>query len=63
MTPREQINAEGGLCLDLTAWKELEAKLSTPPSDALRRFMATPSTVSDELEQTLLARQRARVSK
>ena len=45
---------EGGLCLNLTEWKELETKLSAPPSDALRRFMATPSTVSDELEQILL---------
>jgi uncharacterized phage-associated protein len=58
-TATDQAPDEGGLCLDLAAWKELEAKLSAPPSDALRRFMATPSTVSDELEQILLERQRA----
>jgi len=51
--------SDEGLCLDLTAWKELETRLSAPPSEALRRFMATPSTVSDELEQTLLERHRA----
>jgi hypothetical protein len=49
---------EDGLFLDLDAWKELQAQLSAPPSEALRRFMATPSTVSDDLEQILLERQR-----
>ena len=58
MKPSDQ--SECGFCLDLAAWKELEAKLSATPSDALRRFMATPSTVSDELEKILLERQRAR---
>ena len=47
---------EDGLFLNPAAWKDLQAQLSAPPSEALRRFMAAPASVSDELEQILTAR-------
>lgn len=55
---RHKPTPQGGLCLSLAEWEKLEAKLSAPPSAALRRFMATPSTVNDELEAILLERHR-----
>ena len=40
---------EDALILSRPAWKALQAKLDAPPSQALRRFMRTPTGVSDEL--------------
>jgi uncharacterized protein (DUF1778 family) len=53
----ENPEPEDGLYLDPQAWKELLARLIEPPSEALRKFMATPSIIENgKLEQMLRAR-------
>jgi hypothetical protein len=42
------------LILSRPAWKALQGKLVAPPSQALRRFMTTPTGVSDELMKRII---------
>jgi len=45
---------EDALTLSRPEWKVLQAKLDAPPSQALRRFMTTPTGVSDELMKRVI---------